>query len=68
MWTDCAILDSVKIIIPDASAQAKPDDLIHEVCGYEQMFKASVRLSFPPEVWELLSKLRLAPSQIKPNA
>jgi hypothetical protein len=34
---------------------------------YECMFLASVRLPFPPIVWELLSFLGIAPGQLMPN-
>ena len=38
-----------------------------DVCVYELMFLAGVRLPFPQIVWELLSSLGIAPAQLMPN-
>jgi hypothetical protein len=40
----------------------------HEVCVYEAMFRAGLRLPFLPMVRELLNYLDLAPHQLAPNA
>lgn len=54
-----AISENVTVRILDAGVGTKPDDAIHEVCVYEQMFKAGICLPFLPKVQELLSKLGL---------
>jgi hypothetical protein len=41
---------------------------IHEVCVYEHMFRAGLRLPFIPIIRELLSFLNLSPHQLSPNA
>lgn len=38
-----------------------------EVCLYERMFLASLRLPFPAIVWELLCYLQVSSSQVMPN-
>lgn len=40
----------------------------NEVCLYEEAFRASLRLPFSRIVRDLLSRLRLAPGQLMPNA
>lgn len=39
----------------------------NEVCLYEAMFLAGLKLPFPRLVWEFLNYLNLAPHQIIPN-
>jgi hypothetical protein len=43
-------------------------DGVHEVCVYEDMFKAGFRFPFPRVVRELLHFLQIAPHQLTPNA
>jgi hypothetical protein len=43
-------------------------DDAHEVCVYEDMFKAGFRFPFPRVVRELLHYLKIAPHQLTPNA
>jgi hypothetical protein len=43
-------------------------DGVHEVCVYEDMFKAGFRFPFPRVVQELLHFLQIAPHQLTPNA
>jgi hypothetical protein len=49
-----------------SGAVARSD--IHEVCVYEHMFRAGLRLPFIPIIRELLSFLNLSPHQLSPNA
>jgi hypothetical protein len=44
------IFDDIAIRIPYADAGVDPNDTIHEVCVYKQMFKAGVYFSLLPEV------------------
>lgn len=41
---------------------------VHEVCLYEAMFKAGLRLPFPKVAQDVMSHLNLAPHQITQNA
>jgi hypothetical protein len=43
-------------------------DDVHEICVYEDMFKAGFRFPFPRVVRELLHYLQIAPHQLTPNA
>jgi hypothetical protein len=63
-----SIPSSVKLRfgMKDTGATIRED--VHEVYVYEDMFKASFRLSFPRIARELLHYLQIAPHQLTPNA
>jgi hypothetical protein len=50
----------------NSGAVARSD--VHEICVYEHMFRAGLRLPFIPIVRELLGFLNLSPHQLSPNA
>jgi hypothetical protein len=62
-----AIPDKVIIHILGENEKATPSGYNHKVVVYEATFKAGLYFSLPPMIRELLAKLNLAPSQIKPN-
>lgn len=55
------ILDDFVIRIPYSSVGAEPDDLIHDVCVYEKVFKVGVFFPFLLEVRELLLEVKAGP-------
>jgi hypothetical protein len=62
-----AIPSSVVLRFPDPGKGVGVIDIFHEVCVYENKFKASLRLPFHPLVRDFLFYFNLAPSRIKPN-
>jgi hypothetical protein len=64
---ECHIPSFIKIRFDGNSGAVARSD-IHEVCVYEHMFRAGLRLPFIPIIRELLSFLNLSPHQLSPNA
>jgi hypothetical protein len=64
---ECHIPSFIKIRFDGKSGAVARSD-IHEVCVYEHMFRAGLRLPFIPIIRELLSFLNLSPHQLSPNA
>jgi hypothetical protein len=64
---ECHIPSFIKIRFDGKSGAVARSD-IHEVCVYEHMFRAGLRLPFIPIIRELLSFLNLSPHQVSPNA
>jgi hypothetical protein len=59
-------LITLQFAAKNTGATVKDDT--HEVCVYEDMFKAGFRFPFPRVVRELLHYLQIAPHQLTPNA
>jgi len=51
----------------DYDTRAIVSEKTREVCLYESIFEAGLRLPFPTIAWELLCYLHIDSSQIKPN-
>jgi hypothetical protein len=65
---ECFIPPFVKLRFDEKKFGAIVRSDRHEVCVYEAMFRAGLRLPFLPMVRELLNYLDLAPHQLAPNA
>jgi hypothetical protein len=63
-----SIPSSITLRFAAKNTGATVQDDTHEVCVYEDMFKASFRFPFPRVVRELLHYLLIAPHQLTPNA
>jgi hypothetical protein len=63
-----SILSSITLRFAAKKNGATVKDGMHEVCVYEDMFKAGFRFPFPRVVRELLHFLQIAPHQLTPNA
>jgi hypothetical protein len=65
---ECFIPSFIKIRFDENKSGAVARSDVHEVCVYEHMFKAGLRLPFIPIIRELLGFLNLSPHQLSPNA
>lgn len=65
---NCFIPLLVNLWFNEAQNGAVLREDVHEVCLYEAMFRARLRLLFPRVVRDVLRHLNLAPHQITPNA
>jgi hypothetical protein len=65
---ECHIPSFIKLRFDENQSGAVARSDVHEVCVYEHMFKAGLRLPFIPIIRELLGFLDLSPHQLLPNA
>jgi hypothetical protein len=65
---ECFISSFIKLRFDENNSGAVARSDAHEVCVYEHMFKAGLRLPFIPIIRELLGFLNLSPHQLSPNA
>jgi hypothetical protein len=65
---ECFIPSFIKLRFDENNSGAVARSDVHEVCVYEHMFRAGLRLPFIPIVRELLVFLNLSPHQLSPNA
>jgi hypothetical protein len=65
---ECHIPSFIKLRFDENQSGAVARSDVHEVCVYEHMFKAGLRLPFIPIIRELLGFLDLSPHQLSPNA
>jgi hypothetical protein len=65
---ECFIPSFIKLRFDENNSGAVAQSDAHEVCVYEHMFKAGLRLPFIPIIRELLGFLNLSPHQLSPNA
>jgi hypothetical protein len=65
---ECFIPRFIKLRFDENNSGAVARSDTHEVCVYETMFKAGLRLPFIRIIRELLSFLNLSPHQLSPNA
>jgi hypothetical protein len=65
---ECHIPSFIKLRFDESQSGAVARSDVHEVCVYEHMFKAGLRLPFIPIIRELLGFLNLSPHQLSPNA
>jgi hypothetical protein len=63
-----SIPSSITLQFATKNTGATVQDDTHEVCVYEDMFKAGFRFPFPRVVRELLHYLKIASHQLTPNA
>jgi hypothetical protein len=65
---ECFIPSFIKLRFDENQSGVVARSDVHEVCVYEHMFKAGLRLPFIPIIRELLGFLNLSPHQLSPNA
>jgi hypothetical protein len=65
---ECHIPSFIKIRFDGNNSGAVARSDAHEICVYEHMFRAGLRLPFIPIIRELLGFLNLSPHQLSPNA
>jgi hypothetical protein len=65
---ECFIPSFIKIHFDENKSGVVARSDVHEVCVYEHMFKAGLRLPFILIIRELLGFLNLSPHQLSPNA
>jgi hypothetical protein len=65
---ECHIPSFIKLRFDESQSGAVARSDVHEVCVYEHMFKAGLRLPFILIIRELLGFLNLSPHQLSPNA
>lgn len=65
---DCYIPKSMKFQFDDKKKGTIVRVDENEVCLYETMFRAGLKLPFPKVIRELLGRLNVAPHQLVPNA